>query len=31
MLKLRGGPDAIERGAATTTEMTDAVIEKLRE
>jgi 3-isopropylmalate dehydrogenase len=30
MLKLRGGPRAIEQGAATTTEMTDAVIEKLR-
>jgi 3-isopropylmalate dehydrogenase len=29
MLKLRGGPQAIEQGAATTTEMTDAVIEKL--
>jgi 3-isopropylmalate dehydrogenase len=29
MLKLRGGPQAIEQGAATTTEMTDAVIEAL--
>jgi len=29
MLKLRGGPDAITRGAATTTQMTDAVIAAL--
>ncbi len=29
MLKLRGGPRAIEQGAATTTEMTDAIIAKL--
>jgi isocitrate dehydrogenase (NAD+) len=29
MLKLRGGPDAIANGAATTTQMTDAVIAKL--
>jgi isocitrate dehydrogenase (NAD+) len=26
MLKLRGGPEAVAQGAATTTEMTDAVI-----
>jgi 3-isopropylmalate dehydrogenase len=30
MLKLRGGPKAIEDGAATTTQMTDAIIEVLR-
>jgi 3-isopropylmalate dehydrogenase len=29
MLKLRGGPEAIAQGAATTTEMTDAIISKL--
>lgn len=29
MLKLRGGPDAIAQGAATTQQMTDAVIAKL--
>jgi 3-isopropylmalate dehydrogenase len=29
MLKLRGGPDAISQGAATTTQMTDAIIAKL--
>jgi 3-isopropylmalate dehydrogenase len=29
MLKLRGGPEAIEKGAATTTRMTDAIISKL--
>ncbi len=29
MLKLRGGADVIEKGAATTQQMTDAVIEKL--
>jgi 3-isopropylmalate dehydrogenase len=29
MLKLRGGPQAIEQGAATTTEMTDAVLAAL--
>lgn len=29
MLKLRGGPDAIAQGAATTTQMTDAIISKL--
>jgi isocitrate dehydrogenase (NAD+) len=29
MLKLRGGPNAIAQGAATTTQMTDAVIAKL--
>jgi 3-isopropylmalate dehydrogenase len=29
MLKLRGGPEAVAQGAATTTEMTDAVIEAL--
>ncbi len=29
MLKLRGGPEAIARGAATTTQMTDAIIAKL--
>ncbi len=31
MLKLRGGPRAIEQGAATTTEMTDAIIGKLKQ
>jgi 3-isopropylmalate dehydrogenase len=31
MLKLRGGPQAIQQGAATTTEMTDAIISWLRE
>ena len=29
MLKLRGGPEAIARGAATTTQMTDAIIAAL--
>jgi isocitrate dehydrogenase (NAD+) len=29
MLKLRGGPQAIEQGAATTTQMTDAIIAAL--
>ena len=29
MLKLKGGPDVIERGAATTTQMTDAIIANL--
>ena len=29
MLKLRGGPQAVAQGAATTTEMTDAIIESL--
>jgi len=29
MLKLRGGPDAIAQGAATTSEMTDAIISEL--
>ena len=29
MMKLRGGPDAIKNGAATTTQMTDAVISNL--
>ena len=29
MLKLRGGPDVFEKGACTTQEMTDAVIEQL--
>jgi len=29
MLKLRGGPDAIRQGAATTTRITDAVVAKL--
>ncbi len=29
MMKLRGGPDAIAQGAATTAQMTDAVIERL--
>jgi len=29
MLKLRGGPQAVSQGAATTTEMTNAIIEKL--
>ncbi len=29
MLKLRGGPDAIAQGAATTTQMTDAIISRL--
>jgi len=30
MLKLRGGPDAIAQGTATTTQMTDAIIARLR-
>ena len=29
MLKLRGGPQAISQGAATTTQMTDAIIAAL--
>ncbi len=29
MMKLRGGPDVFEKGACTTQEMTDAVIQKL--
>jgi 3-isopropylmalate dehydrogenase len=29
MLKLRGGPEAVAQGAATTTEMTDAIIAAL--
>ena len=29
MLKLRGGAQAIAQGAATTSQMTDAIIEKL--
>jgi 3-isopropylmalate dehydrogenase len=29
MLKLRGGPEAITQGAATTTQMTDAIIASL--
>jgi isocitrate dehydrogenase (NAD+) len=29
MLKLRGGPDAVRKGAATTTQVTDAIIERL--
>ncbi|MBD3347739.1 MAG: isocitrate/isopropylmalate dehydrogenase family protein [Candidatus Eisenbacteria bacterium] len=29
MLKLRGGPEAIKKGAATTEQMTDAIIERL--
>ncbi|NOZ78895.1 MAG: isocitrate/isopropylmalate dehydrogenase family protein [Acidobacteria bacterium] len=29
MMKLRGGPDVIAQGAATTTQMTDAIIAKL--
>ncbi len=29
MLRLPGGPDVIAKGAATTTEMTDAVIAEL--
>ena len=29
MLKLRGGPEAIAKGAATTTQMTDAIIAAL--
>jgi len=29
MMKLKGGPDVIEKGAASTVEMTDAIIEKL--
>ncbi|MCK4236837.1 MAG: isocitrate/isopropylmalate dehydrogenase family protein, partial [Candidatus Krumholzibacteria bacterium] len=29
MLKLKGGPDALERGAASTDQLTDAVIERL--
>ena len=29
MLKLSGGPDAISQGAATTDQLTDAIIEKL--
>lgn len=30
MLRMRGGPDAIKRGAATTTQMTDAILQQLR-
>jgi len=30
MLRLSGGPDVIQRGAATTTQMTDAIISRLR-
>jgi 3-isopropylmalate dehydrogenase len=30
MLKLKGGPDVIDKGACTTQEMTDAIIEKLK-
>jgi hypothetical protein len=29
MLKLRGGPEAVAQGAATTTQMTDAIIAAL--
>jgi len=29
MMKFRGGPDAIDKGAATTIQMTDAIIERL--
>ena len=29
MMKLRGGADVFEKGACTTQEMTDAVIQKL--
>jgi 3-isopropylmalate dehydrogenase len=29
MLKLRGGPQAVAQGAATTTQMTDAIIAAL--
>jgi 3-isopropylmalate dehydrogenase len=29
MLRLRGGPDAIARGAASTTQLTDAILEQL--
>jgi 3-isopropylmalate dehydrogenase len=29
MMKLRGGPDAISQGAATTQQMTDAIIAEL--
>lgn len=29
MMKLRGGPDAIGQGAATTQQMTDAIIAEL--
>jgi 3-isopropylmalate dehydrogenase len=29
MMKLKGGPDVIGRGAATTTQITDAIIAKL--
>jgi len=29
MMKLRGGPDAIKKGAATTQQMTDAILERL--
>jgi len=29
MLRLTGGPDVVQRGAASTTQMTDAIIEKL--
>ncbi len=30
MLKLKGSPDVLNQGAASTTEMTDAIIEKLK-
>ena len=30
MLRMRGGPDVIAKGAATTTRMTDAILEKLK-
>jgi hypothetical protein len=29
MLKLRGGPDVLKQGAASTTQMTDAIIASL--
>ena len=29
MLKLRGGPDALEKGAASTDQVTDAIVSKL--
>ena len=29
MMKLRGGPDAVKQGAATTTQVTDAILERL--
>jgi isocitrate dehydrogenase (NAD+) len=30
MLKMKGAPDVVEKGAASTTQMTDAIIEKLK-